>query len=81
MLHVEEAARRRGIASALVARAEDELEAAGEPAVAYIVDENTVSEHCFASRGWRRAVDADWVGFERSAAAGRESVTSRLLTA
>ena len=64
MLHVEEEARRRGLASALLARATAELRAAGEPCFAYIVDGNAASEGCFERQGWARAASADWVGFE-----------------
>ena len=66
MFHVEEAHRRQGLASALLQRAAAELEAAGEPAFAHVVEGNAASERCFEKNGWVRVGTADWLGFERS---------------
>jgi len=63
MLWVEPAARRAGFAFGLLARARQDLEAAGQPCFCYIVDGNTASEHLFRKAGWTRVADADWVGF------------------
>jgi len=63
MLWVEEAYRRRGYAAALIAAAERDLRAAGEPLFCYIVDENDASIRQFSRAGWERVADADWVGF------------------
>ena len=69
-LDAEEEHRRRGFASALLQRAAEELEAAGEPAFAHVVEGNVASERCFEKNGWTRVATADWLGFERRSAGG-----------
>ena len=63
MLHVEPECRRRGIASHLVGQATSDLAQSAYACFAYIVDGNLASERVFGRLGWRRAADADWVGF------------------
>ena len=63
MLHVEPEHRRRGIASQLVGQAARDLVQARRACFAYIVDGNVASQRVFSQLGWRRAADADWVGF------------------
>ena len=65
MFHVEPEHRRRGLASALLRRAAEELEAVGEPAFAHVVEGNVASERCFEANGWVRVATADWLGFRK----------------
>jgi DTW domain-containing protein YfiP/GNAT superfamily N-acetyltransferase len=54
MLQVDEAYRRRGYGSALLAKATHELETKDVPCVAFIVDGNFASEGVFSRQGWIR---------------------------
>ena len=55
MLHVDEAFRRRGFATALVSEAARVVQSRGKPLVAFIEDGNCASEALFAKLGWVRA--------------------------
>lgn len=54
MLHVEEAFRRRGYASALLLEASNYLQSENKPCFAYILDGNIPSENLFTKEGWNR---------------------------